>query len=452
MMKEQNKNITYNPDGIPLPLEGEGSGERVCSFPDGLLPIEGEVPAGRRGSLEGQGERVFLLFNPSNDMALAANSLSYFPPRQIQQMEEELALLPLWWAEEGDCVLNTIDRSDSSLFSRFSSIKPWGWSLALRHRLLHMGFPESSLPTKEQLEDYRNLSSRAFAADYIQQLFADADRDGWSDNLVGRGMQTIGAPLPHPLSPIGRGVTNAIGDPLPDLPHNGEVTNAIAKDESVPDGKDSSLFALHSSLIFKTLWSSSGRGVFVYRPDEPFNWDRVNASIRKQGGILMDDFYEEKLLDFALEFEIGNPLSFLGFSVFEASSSGTYGGNIVASQESLRERILSTGVSAELLDRLIEYSASKLGELLAGRYTGVFGIDMIVCRHEGKIKIHPCIEINLRRNMGILAIDLYKRLGDNANKVLAGNPENGFCAQVKDGVLNITYRTDPLPASPSKGR
>ncbi len=38
-------------------------------------------------------------------MALAANVKQYFPPKNIAQMEADLSLLPLWWAEEGDAVL-----------------------------------------------------------------------------------------------------------------------------------------------------------------------------------------------------------------------------------------------------------------------------------------------------------------------------------------------------------
>ena len=113
-------------------------------------------------------------------------------------MEEDLALLPLWWAEEGDCVLtpaNVVYRveadgtlslqEDTSVLARLcadaegsSPFNIWGWSLALRHRLLHLGIPESYLPSKELISEYRNLSSRAFAAEYIHQLFDDADREG----------------------------------------------------------------------------------------------------------------------------------------------------------------------------------------------------------------------------------------------------------------------------------
>ena len=61
------------------------------------------------------------LFNPSNDMALAANVRQYFPPRHIQQMEDDLAGLARLW-----------------------DAGPWGWSPATRQRYLRMGMAVSA--------------------------------------------------------------------------------------------------------------------------------------------------------------------------------------------------------------------------------------------------------------------------------------------------------------------
>ncbi len=87
------------------------------------------------------------LFNPWNDMALAANVRQYFPPRRIQQMEDDLRDLARYW-DEG----------------------PWGWSLATKQRYRDMGFAPHDLPTDEWLAGVRRLSSRAFACRYGQQL------------------------------------------------------------------------------------------------------------------------------------------------------------------------------------------------------------------------------------------------------------------------------------------
>ena len=88
------------------------------------------------------------LFNPSNDMALAANVRQYFPPQRIQQMESDLARLSRFW-DEG----------------------PWGWSLATRQRYLRMGIPADQLPSDEWLAELRRLSSREFGVSYYDGVY-----------------------------------------------------------------------------------------------------------------------------------------------------------------------------------------------------------------------------------------------------------------------------------------
>ena len=49
-----------------------------------------------------------------------------------------------------------------------------------------------------------------------------------------------------------------------------------------------------------------------------------------------------------------------------------------------------------------------MGVLLKDRYAGAFGIDMMVVRRDDGdgFLLHPCVEINLRRTMGHVAISL----------------------------------------------
>lgn len=395
-----------------------------------------------------------LLFNPSNDMALAVNSLEYLPPLHIQRMESDLSLLPLWWAEEDDCILmpdNTLRRVDAHVLDTLhdaclhatfddndmshlvasipvieaSSVckelvpAPWGWNKALRRRLLRLGISADVMPTEKVLDDYRQLSSRSFACEYLHELFAETERVGVSSSLVGQGM--------HMLS------------------------NLSELDFSLSASRSS----FNSAFIFKSPWSSSGRGVWVSHAGESFDEKRILRTIRQQGSILVDDFYSDKLLDFALEFEVlpassdvvtfpeasasGVVVRFLGFSVFCASDNGNYGYNIVASQSVLRQRILSTGLDACLLDWIIEYSRQHLAQHLYGRYHGCVGIDMLVCRHDDQIKLHPCVEINLRRNMGILALELYRHLSSRPYFLLSGSSSHGFCARLVNEQLSIVF-------------
>lgn len=391
--------------------------------------------------------RKLLLFNPSNDMALAANLLGYLPPQHIRRMESDLALLPLWWAEEDDCILmpdasvrrvtaealallasfvrecHTVGADElaavHSLLPVVDNVEdalrqyvpvPWGWNMSLRRDLLRLGMAADNMPSDEELAEWRMLSSRAFACDFMADLQRDARAEGWGGSLVGQNMRM--------------------------------ATENVFDDASVQS----------HPLVFKTPWSSSGKGVFVENFGKLLNGNRIDNSIRLFGSVLVDDFYEDKLLDFALEFCVGpgagheDRAEFLGYSVFQASERGHYGHNVVASQSELRELILRTGLEESLLDRVIEYAKRRLFTMLDGRYVGSLGIDMLVCRHEGVVKLHPCIEINLRRNMGILALDLYSWLNDinvqpsADNILLAGNSVTGFSVVLRGNSLFIDYK------------
>jgi hypothetical protein len=99
---------------------------------------------------------------------------------------------------------------------------------------------------------------------------------------------------------------------------------------------------------------------------------------------------------------------FAGYSLFETDGQGAYKGNVLASDEAI-EATLAQYVGCEALrttrERLIELLSEKLG----GRYTGYLGVDMMIYEGEGGYRLHPCIEINLRMNMGLVARLFYDR-------------------------------------------
>ena len=313
------------------------------------------------------------IFNCSNDMALAANVTQYLPPKRIQQMEEDLADICHYWKEG-----------------------PWGWSRATKQRYKHMGVAESDLPTDEWLDEVRRLSSRQFACEYIHDLLAEASHAGTSvlgdrnlaDVLVGADMRYL---------------------------------ESVETDASLP-------------AIFKSPWSSSGRGVFVCNEMDEKTITRLKGYIHNQGGYVADTFYEDKAVDFAMEFMVhaDHRVDFLGYSVFETATGGAYGYNYVESQDKLKARI---GADARLLDWLIDYHIAHLSTI---DYHGPVGIDMIRLM-DGRV--HPVIEINMRMNMGILALNMYDKIvveGLQQPIYLTPQCEDGFSAKVEDGKLMIS--------------
>jgi hypothetical protein len=49
-----------------------------------------------------------------------------------------------------------------------------------------------------------------------------------------------------------------------------------------------------------------------------------------------------------------------------------------------------------------------MGQLLKHKYQGPFGVDMMIVGKEDKdgFLLHPCVEINLRRTMGHVALSI----------------------------------------------
>ena len=315
-------------------------------------------------------------------MALAANVRQYRPPKRIQQMETDLADLAQVWED-----------------TRFAG--PWGWSIATKQRYKQMGVAEELLPSDEWLEEVRRLSSREFACGYIKDLLAEMK----DERLLGSEMKWVDN-LNCQLS----------------------IVNC-------------QLSTVNCQLIFKSPWSSSGRGVFVAEVERKEHQlstvNRLQGFLSSQGGFVMDRFYEDKVLDFAMEFFVNDDKSvdFLGWSVFHAGENGAYGYNYVESQEELVGRILNGENSLNgLLGNLVDYHKVHLAKT---GYRGPVGIDMLKTA-DGYI--HPCLEINFRMNMGILALLLQERYGAGCTIQLTPPNPNGFEALVEKGKLMIAYR------------
>ena len=119
----------------------------------------------------------------------------------------------------------------------------------------------------------------------------------------------------------------------------------------------------------------------------------------------MAEPFFDKEKDFGMEFYAGEDgsIRYLGLSLFH-TANGAYTGNILATENKKREMI-SRYISIELLDSIKENICSSLPTILTGGYTGPFGVDMMVVKGE-RFLLHPCVEINLRRTMGHVALAL----------------------------------------------
>lgn len=321
---------------------------------------------------------VLFIFNPDTDYALAAGRHHYNPPRGVVAMTRCLAPAVLPLASSGDfflmpdcngdisaetairkeCRNRGIDVITSDQLGDVTSsqcrgfISPWGWNHSLRDFMITHGVAAEILPSESEIDDIRNLAHRHNTIEFNRLLNESLETD---------------SPVPLEFH---------------------DVDKAI---DYLCDNPDS---------YIKSPWSSSGRGVApVAGMKHETLVSRVNATIRKQGSILVENA-AEKILDFATEWHMTEGHArFLGISVFDTRMTGEYNGNRIAPQHELEEMIRM--VSGKWSKAYIDAQQEALETLVAPLYEGPAGIDMLV---DSAGDIRPCIEINMRHTMGHVAI------------------------------------------------
>jgi len=301
------------------------------------------------------------LFNPENDLALAAGTANFTPPRAAAALRDAGASLPAWWAADTDCVLG-VDPDEAERLRRRWGITfateaapadeaaPWGWSAYARRIFSLAGL--TGLPDDSRIDRLRELSHRRTAMSLLRTL-------GIDDVIECRTLA--------------------------------EVERAVSRGPSV----------------MKSPWSCSGRGVMYTRGMSRDEIRRHAAgTIRRQGSIMVEPMME-RAVDFAALFNATpSGLNFAGWSIFTTSAAGAYTGNVVAPQPEIEERLDSLTPIGTLRGYAAEIAA-QLGAIIGGAYTGPLGVDMMLCGRD--MTLRPCIEVNLRRTMGHAAIDIHRR-------------------------------------------
>lgn len=362
-------------------------------------------------------KKALYIFNPEHDLALASGEANYMAPASARRMASELALLPMWYAEEGSAVLapsaynldyvkkiqellglsvDLITEPELAI-EQDLDIRPWGWDVALRKRLSVLGVDEVLLPSMGQLNDLREYSHRSKAVALLPELQLNEYFCGesyylktpeeWKRFVEGRKECLLKAPL----SGSGKGLNWCKG-------------------------------------IFTSFISG---------------WcTRVAAS---QGGVIAEPIYN-KVEDFAMEFysDGAGELTFVGYSLFHTGKSGMYEGNCLLSNEAIRKK-LSQYIPSEALMDLENCLKYRLSALVGTVYKGYLGVDMMICRfpenEKPVFRIHPCVEINLRMNMGVIARflhDRYVRPGSTGRFVIDYHPSEGEALQEHER-MSATY-------------
>ena len=324
------------------------------------------------------------VFNPEHDIALAMNLVPFTPPHAARKLHADLGFIPALWASEGDLVL--VEDAEAALeavrhlrpyvadvlFMTWKNLRTfvagcpdmtvdvWGWDKAVVCQLKRAGVNASLLPNEVQLSELRKLSSREWPSVHLLPVLKDL-----GERFVGEAW----------------------------------YVKSLAELEAY--------VCRLAQAVLKAPWSCSGRGVRYVTKPEDWNRNRTWAQniIDRQGGIMIEPLYD-KVIDFGLEFDtdVKGRICYQGLSLFK-TINGAYTGSVIAT-EAEKQKLLSRYVEWKEMEELITLITKLLQENVQEVYQGPLGLDMMMVSIGGKLCVHPCVEMNLRRTMGHVALAL----------------------------------------------
>ena len=313
-----------------------------------------------------------LLFNPEHDYALADNQPQFVALRSAAQFAHDCAPFMRYLTEDETVVLDAYrpfgkefqkNFAPSENADHITKITPWGWDAAAVYQLRRIGLPDKLLPTDAQLSELRELAHRKTTI---------------------AAMKFLHDKHPHP-------------EVLPAPPSY--LTDLQQIESFVKRKKD---------VIFKSPYSGNGRGhLYAHGDCSPTLLRQCGGVLKRQGGILAEKQYTV-VQDFAMEFECRNgEVVFRGYSLFKTEHYG-YGGNLLMPDSEIL-LALARYVDIEELAAVKSLVSDFLRQEIAPHYDGDAGVDMFVYQEDGTYKLHPFVEVNLRKTMGLAAHDIYAR-------------------------------------------
>ena len=379
----------------------------------------------------------FQVFNPEHDMALANGDKHFIAPKNIREMARDLKPL----LEAMQCRHPLV----------------WGWDTAIKEQLHRQGIPADELPTEAALAALRTHSERKMAHWVLHAFRADKPDGPYTgesciihhtDEIEPYATRHRHIVLKDPLSSSGKGLRhvnmNEGGLPLP-----------CPQAELLWEDK-SSVVATDAHLASAQRGGTEGASSLSSSLSKIENW--ANALIKRHGYLTAEPYYH-KMQDFAMEFQvIDGQCHFIGYSLFMTNPHGRYEESILMEDEKIEEQ-LAQYVPRTALHELREWIIAHCHCIIPEEWDTTsfplyFGIDMMVVKTTDKVafereqrlladsversnfnevneqqttdatqktnfqfsilnsqfRIHPCVEINLRLNMGIIAHEVRRHI------------------------------------------
>jgi hypothetical protein len=330
-------------------------------------------------------------FNPGHETAVSNASPYYMPPTNVAAMQRELSFLPAWYAGRGDRILtdNSADQYYSYLSDKLPSLpKP----ISLDELHAHKDAEISLWGISPQAIHYFNTLNREYGL--------DLNIPGWHNQYTSLNSRQMAREcLLELISSIPQLSQAIIPQFYTELEDIGPIVNNSP-----------------CRLLAKAPYSSSGRGLLWLPPTGLTRTENqiLHGILKKQGSVSIEKVLD-KQMDFAMEFMADGKgkIEFAGYSLFYTNVKGGYEANYTGSQESIEKR-LTEKVHITLIDHVKDKLIRILSDKYACIYKGCIGVDMLIYKENDAYKLHPCLEINMRYNMGFLTNRLYQNyIGQN---------------------------------------
>ena len=319
-------------------------------------------------------------FNPGHETAVLNASKHYHQPANVAKMQADLAFLPAWYASEGDCVytdaviagLTRNPIENELLIIRGLRVKP----AMTNHSAVDLwGISPQSIHFFEKINEQYNLCLK------IPQ---------WKDEYKFLGSRFAS-----------QKILSQLIERIPEIEKN-ILPQFFSDIESI----EQQIIHSKEKLLIKSPYSSSGRGLIwlPYKELAQSEKQILTGMLKKQKQVSIEKALD-KVLDFSLQFEItdNREIKFIGYSVFQTNSKGAYERSLLDTQNNLKKQITAF-INPDLLLRTKSTLTEILQEMYAPYYAGIIGVDMLIYRSDDFFRLYPCVEINMRKNMGYLAV------------------------------------------------
>ena len=344
-------------------------------------------------------------FNANCEGQVALGRPGFTPPKLAAQLDADLQALPMLSCARDDALLLREKPSASflrrlqslgfaipefveygaggladTLFAarKVNALSPWGWSPDSARFLKPLvgGLPERSDGIYWS-EEVRRLYAKSWSAARLNEFLTNTTEEFLcGDEVVGSACTTVE-----------------------------DVLAQIAR--------------LSGTVVIKAIYGSSGRDQIHCRDqvlrDGQRGW--LDNILAQQGEVVVEPWLD-KVVDLSLHVDVAadGTAALRGWTRFLTDGRGQYRGALVGQVASgleveVKKFLYGAGRDPKRLTRIGERLAEFLAAPMAAvGYRGPVGIDTLIYREDGGLKLKPIVEINPRMTMGRVALGLRQRI------------------------------------------